>query len=52
MHSLFIKNANDSLQRLTLSTFVYDSRYTNYTINKESFTLQNGIFGMTLSHKT
>ncbi|XP_016911088.1 major royal jelly protein 5 [Apis cerana] len=49
---IIYNNADDSFQRLTSSTFVYDPRYTNYTINEESFTLQDGILGMALSRKT
>ncbi|XP_012344034.1 major royal jelly protein 2 [Apis florea] len=49
---IIYNNADNSFQRLTSSTFVYDPRYTNYTINGESFTLQDGILGMALSHKT
>lgn len=49
---IIYNNADDSFQRLTSSTFVYDPRYTKYTINDESFSLQDGILGMALSHKT
>ena len=46
------QNSDDSLHRLTSNTFDYDSRYTELTIAGESFTLQDGIFGIAVSPVT
>ncbi|XP_017887718.1 major royal jelly protein 1-like [Ceratina calcarata] len=39
-------------KRLTSSAFNYDPKYTKFTIEGESFTLQDGIVGMALSQQT
>ena len=44
------QNSDDSLHRLTSNTF--DFRYTELTIAGESFTLQDGIFGIAVSPVT
>lgn len=49
---IIYNNSDNSFQRLTSSTFASDPRYTTFTINGESFTLQSGIFGMALSPLT
>lgn len=49
---IIYNNSDNSFQRLTSSTFASDPRYTTFTINGESFTLQSGIFGMALSPVT
>lgn len=49
---IIYNNSDNSFQRLTSSTFTSDPRYTTFTINGESFTLQSGIFGMALSPLT
>ncbi|XP_003695161.3 major royal jelly protein 2 isoform X2 [Apis florea] len=46
------QNSDDSFHRLASNTFDYDPRYTKMTIEGESFTMQDGIYGMALSPVT
>lgn len=46
------QNSDDSFHRLTSNTFNYDPRYTKMTVEGESFTVQDGIYGMALSPMT
>ena len=46
------QNFDDSLHRLTSNTFDYDPKYIKMTIEGESLTLEDGVFGMALSPVT
>lgn len=46
------QNSDDSFHRLTSNTFDYDPKYIKMMAAGESFTAQDGIFGMALSPMT
>ncbi|CAD1480573.1 unnamed protein product, partial [Heterotrigona itama] len=48
-YGLIVYDGDDSFQRLTSSAFDADLRYQNYTIEGQTFQLNDGIIGMALS---
>nr|AQM49879.1 major royal jelly protein 10 [Apis florea] len=49
---IIYQNSDDSFHRLTSNTFDYDPRYIKMTIEGESLTLEDGIFGIAVSPVT